>query len=229
MSALTCPNCAAPFGPEDVQLSLGLGACRSCRQVIRLDSLRPPDPARAALRQPAAWSRTIEGTTLVLRRSWRGPSTVFALPFAIFWCVLVGAFWVGLLTGKVQSAEMGAPIAVMLLPHTLIGVGLVYWALAGLLNTTTVRADAAALSVQHAPLPWFGSHSVARDRVQQLFVSRSSVRIGNKATFNLSYLDKDRVIHTLVGRGTHLDDPRWLEREIESHLNIENEQVPGEI
>lgn len=230
MPALTCEGCGQPFTPDDINATLGLAACRSCKRIYPLRPVAPPPSAPAALPQPAAWALTIEGSTLVLTRQWRGWGTAFPVIFAGFWNLFVGVFWVAILSGNMKvSGGDDLPLPLLMMPHTLVGLGTGYWALCSLLNTTTLRADAAALSVRHAPLPWLGSTSIPRDQVRQLYVSRSSVRVNHQATFNLCVLDAAKVGHTLIGRGRSLQEQRWLEQRIEAHLGIRDEAVPDEL
>ncbi len=225
MPALSCEVCQSPFTPDDLQPSLGLATCRRCQRVQVLGRSTPVAASPALPARPKAWTESVEGSTLVLRRSWRSMGSIFPLIFAGFWNLIVGIFWVAVLTGAMPATEDGLPTFLLLVPHTLVGLGTGYWALSSLLNTTTVRADAAALSVQHAPLPWLGSQTIPRDQVRQLFVSRSSVQVNRQSTYNLCYLDGARVIHTLIGRRPRLDEQRWLEQRIESHLGIRDEAV----
>ena len=228
MPALRCEVCDQPYHADDINPALGVVTCRQCRRVFSLRTVAAP-AAPAALPQPSSWQQAVEGSTLVLTRRWRGIGTLFPLVFAGFWNFVVGLFWVGFLSGKVHMGDPSVPLPLFLLPHTFVGLGTGYWALCSLLNTTTIRADAATLSVHHAPLPWLGAASISRQRVRQLFVSASVVRINHQPTFNLCYLDVDNVGHTLLGRGRSLQEQRWLEQRIEAHLGIRDEAVPGEL
>jgi hypothetical protein len=225
MPALSCEVCQSPFTPDDLQPSLGLATCRRCQRVQVLGRSTPVAASSAPLSRPMAWTESVEGGTLVLRRKWRSRGTMFPVIFAGFWNVFMVSIWVGLVTGAVAQTEGGPPSFFLLIPHTMVGLGTAYWAISGLLNSTTVRVDAAAISVQHAPLPWLGSQTIPRDQVRQLFVSRSSVKVNRQSTYNLCYLDGARVIHTLIGRRPRLDEQRWLEQRIESHLGIRDEAV----
>ena len=53
--------------------------------------------------------------------------------------------------------------------HTGVGLFLIYYTVAGLVNHTEVRVESGSLSVEHYPLPWPGSKRVQAAAIEQVY------------------------------------------------------------
>lgn len=93
------------------------------------------------------------------RVSWRWFtwSAVGGLAFAI---VFDGILAVWLYCVSLTGAPLFVAAAALLM--TAIGTGMTYSIVALLVNRTTLRVDAAEVSVRHGPLRWFGEKNVRR-------------------------------------------------------------------
>jgi hypothetical protein len=79
---------------------------------------------------------------------WFRMRIVFFVLFAVFWDVLVGGILVS------ASLDLGLPAFSMLLPFVGLGAGFTYFAVASLVNRSTITLDADELRVTHGPVPW---------------------------------------------------------------------------
>lgn len=104
-----------------------------------------------ALPPPPSGITVVEnGPTLVVKVRWLGLSEVANFVVSI------------LLLGITAPIASQAPQLAMLL--TLPFVPLAYWGLAGIVNSTTIRAGD-AIEVSSGPLPWAGTGPIPIDRI----------------------------------------------------------------
>ena len=100
-----------------------------------------------------------------MRKRWFSSSYLVMLVFALLWN--------GMLAMMIQRLkdDPELPEAAYAIPfiHGVIGLGLLYTALAGLLNSTTVAASERGLRVRRGPLPWRGNLRVPKGAIDQLY------------------------------------------------------------
>lgn len=167
-----------------------------------------------------------ERDAVIIRRRWFTPFVFFFVFFALFWNgFMVVWMTIALTQGQLMMAAFGSI-------HALVGLGLIYFCVASFLNNTDISVDPSYLRVRHYPLPWFGSKQFRSHEVTQLFCKEQITRSKNGGT-NVSYrvqliLNKGRE-QTLVGGLTSDSQARYIEREIESVLGLENLAVAGEL
>jgi hypothetical protein len=113
--------------------------------------------------------------------------------------------------------------------HVAVGVGLTYFVLAGLLNTTTITADPQELTVRHRPIPWSGNLKYPAGQIRQLYVKREKAEVNGSKTFGLYALLHDRKQVKLLSGLLEASQGQFIEQEIERHLGIAPEAVKGEI
>ena len=220
---LACENCGTPYELDSLDLSLGVAHCASCDTVAELRSRtqplqRPPVP------QPLHCPWEAQDGPLHLRARWLNASVLFMLIFAVGW---IGTLSIGAIQ-SVRDGDLMGLATLAVLPHSWIGVGLAYYVLASLLNTTEIRLQNDRLLVRHGPMPWWGQRDLDVTQVDQLYVQKSSVKVNKQPRWNLIYLDKDGIAHTLLRLLTSPEEGRWLEYVIETALAIENRPVVGE-
>ena len=226
MTELCCPSCKAPVAPDDLSLRLGTASCRACQKVFQLGPAeRPPAP------RPPAWSEGPEGADWLLVRRWRTFGSVFPVLFATVWNGIIWTILVAQWSGAVEphGKEGPLPFSLAIVPHTLVGLGVGYWALARLFNVTTVRLSPQHLEVSHGPLPWPGASVVPISKIRQLYVEESSVRVNHRATYNLVWLDGEGVGRRLLRYASTIGEMRWVEQQIEGRLGIRDVAVNGEV
>lgn len=225
-----CPKCHALFSPKAIAADLGVARCHACGEVVDLrvptdgGSDRPSAPMMAT---PARW-RVDEGiSSYDISWSWFEPGILLLIPFSLFWN---GA----LLFMAVQVSDHGQHLERLgwglLMPHTWVGLGLVYLTIASFLNRTTVRVEGGILSVRTAPLPWPGNVSVEVAQVRQLFVVEHGYRGRNKRlTYDVCAVMADTKNRVIVRSLNSVAEARFLEAALERHLRLVDQRVVGEI
>lgn len=168
MVQLLCPRCGTVLAGEAIDLAKSIAVCRPCGEIV-------PLPTRSELvpvDEPLAPARKYRPTTypfheLELNGAWEARiagermSSLPILGFSLFWNAFV-TFWIwGAAQASVFFALFGTPFA-------LVGAGMLYRALVGLLNTRSVRIADGTFVVQSGPIPTRGGIHVAVDRIESV-------------------------------------------------------------
>ena len=151
------------------------------------------------------------------RISWRWISMRAAgtFLFAVLWDSILAAVIYGAFLGKTPPLSV---LAVLLICG-MIGAGMTYAAAAYLINRTSVRVDAARVSVQHRPLPWFGTKDVSRTAIDRVLSEKHAQRDDDggfepRVTYKVMLLLKGGVALTLVA-GLHAPEQAlFIEQQI---------------
>jgi hypothetical protein len=235
MSTYPCENCGAPIEVRPRELVL---ICRECGYEQRLSGVDPTvdapfknlppvsngEPLEPIVPKPRGIKVDDDGYRLRIRRRWFGPQYIFLLFFCIAWDAFL-VFWYSM------AFQVDAPWIMVVFPiaHVAVGVGLTYFVLAGLLNTTTITADPQELMVRHRPIPWRGNVKYAASQIRQLYVKRDKAEVNGSKTFSLYALLLNRKAVKLLSGLLEPSQGQFIEQEIERHLGIAPEAVKGEV
>jgi hypothetical protein len=166
------------------------------------------------------------GGVLEATYRWRSPKAYFLA----FFCLL----WDGFLVVWYSVALSGNDSMALLFPiiHVAVGLGLTYYTLCLLFNTSLIRVDRERLVIKHRPIPWWGGNwDIPVRDIKQLFVKQH--RRSNKGRVSYSYgiriVKKDGQAATLFNVFTpNSEDMRRLELAIEEQLRITDQPMEGE-
>jgi hypothetical protein len=151
---------------------------------------------------------------------------IFFAFFCIAWDSFLVFWYANLANTPTSFSIIGA---IFPLAHVAVGVGLTYYTIAGFFNRTTFRLDERNLSVRHAPLPWKGNHTLAREDIKQLYCEHE-VNQGKNGPNHSYYLSAVLVDERKVRLGSMpVDQAKYIEGLLEERLGISDMQVPGEI
>jgi hypothetical protein len=123
---------------------------------------------------------------------------------------------------------------VFALPHLGVGLWLLYFSLAGLLNRTTVEVSRERLTIRHGPLPWPGERDLdlPGHSLKQLYCEawrRKQFLFQRAATvYDLSALDTSGHRVELLSGIENRNQVFYLELALEKQLGIEDALVEGE-
>ena len=166
------------------------------------------------------------GEVLEATYRWRN-AKAYALAF---FCLV----WNGFLISWYSIALTGGDLSALLFPliHVAVGVGLTYYTLCLLFNTSLIHVDREHLFIKHGPIPWWGGNwDIPVQDIKQLFVKEH--RRSNKGRVSYSYgirvVRKNGTSTTLFNVfSPSSEDMRQLERAIEEQLQITDQPVRGE-
>jgi hypothetical protein len=215
-----CHQCGKEIPAQNIDFERRLATCPNCNTLLNISNqlvLSEPEWPNPLFPQGLAVTR--QNDELVITRRWFRGHHLGLLIFALFWngVLLVEAF---------AFLSWGY----FLLPHTWIGLGILYYVLTGLFNITVITVNKKQLSVRHRPFPAFGHKKVDVSTIDQLYAKEKQHR--NKGGVNYSY-----EVHALIQNKPTtlikgLDSPLqalYLEEEIERLLAIEDKWVQGEL
>lgn len=225
----TCPKCAAPIADADLSPELGLARCAACEHVFPIKSAAaPPSPERPRreihdLVLPPQMEMAVEGTRLLVLWKWYDWRAFLFAFFTAAWTGVIVMWW------GAAIADGNYEFLLFSGFHVIVGFVLLYYTAATFVNVTTVLSTPNLLSIEHGPLPWFGSRKIPAASIQQLWVERvvQKTKHGTSFTWKLMARAEGRDLRLLGGFRTP-GPPQVLEAAIEAHLNIENRPMHAE-
>lgn len=148
---LSCSSCSATIAGADIDLTRGVGVCRSCGELVPLPAAQALVAAKeqsALLYRPSdiRWRESEDGetTTIFVRR--KRAQAFFTVPFLVF--------WFGFLAVWYAAAIHSGNLLMLVFPLLHVGAGLfVAWNTARLFNTTYITIGPAELTVREGPVP----------------------------------------------------------------------------
>ena len=251
MNQLSCQSCGSALEAEGFDRRLAVVHCSHCgglfdltkprntvnadgdnakAQTAMVDNLQPlmgtddeanrETASRPVAAMPQGFSTSGDEQHFKVRWSWRSGSSVLMLGFAVIWVLMV-----------VQQFRMvGLDLFRGL--FLLIGFGMLYRALASVINSTTITADEKWLTVRHSPLPWFPAPKIDASSIEQLFVSEGFTKTKKGKRIPFYYLNavlRDNSLKRLSNKLSNIESALYLEQEFEKALHIRDRSVAGEV
>lgn len=182
-------------------------------------------PRSLAVATPEKWVVQATPGSLLVRWKWFTWPAIFFIPFTLFWNGIMLTMAFGVTEGFTHPERL---LFGLVLPHVWVGVGLAYYSVAMLFNSTTVNFANGTLQVTHGPIPWWGKRRLPVRDLSQLFVVEKR---GNKGrvTFELCGLLADgKSVSILRGLSDEIQ-ARFLEVRLEQVLGIVDRPVAGEV
>ena len=162
-----------------------------------------------------------------LRMIYRWEKNYFLLFFSLFWCYVSFSFFGSTFEHFVEHW----PSTSFRVVYPLLGVVLLYWALATFLNSTSVVVTQNSIRVLCSPLPWMGVHKnyVVRN-IEQLYVEKYVAYHQNKTPVHrYKIVLRERKLNLDLIRGIEVYEIAvTLENYMERYLDIQDKPVDGE-
>ncbi len=250
-----CKNCGVQLPDYDVDPRTAIGRCGSCCAVISFrehpnfrgrvfadqedyeteasSELAVTDKKRT-MKVPMPASITVEqmGRQLRITRKWYNASYIFLAFFCTLWDGFLIIWYSAAIAAFLKNPGSAAIMCLFPLIHVAVGVGLTYSTIAGFLNKTFIDVNDYELSISHAPVPWTGAQKITSAQLEQLYcqehISRGKNGITRTYSVNAILKGDNRKVTLLSG----LSEPEqalFIEQEVETHLNITDRHVPGEM
>ncbi len=238
MDTMNCQTCGAAMDSGNLDRRLAIITCDHCGAIFDL-TRRPggttpkadqgTTPSRAPVAIPPRFRLKKTDSSLKISYRWFRAQDVFLLVFAIMW----DGFLLLWYSSVPASGDSGFDLIFALVPliHVAVGVGITYRAIAGFVNTTTLRAKQGELQIVHRPLPWWPAPTISTSDLEQLYVAKQvhHTKRSTTVTFELRAVTRTHHSQLLIRGFTELAQPLWLEQEIESYLGIRDRAVAGEV
>ncbi len=225
-----CKQCSAEIPAGNINLDRLIAKCSDCNSVFSLaNQFGEADGYQTFKRVEVPMPKGIEvenfGGELQISRRWFSPMIIALTIFALFWNGFM-VMWYGIaIYNRIWV------MALFGLLHAGIGVGLIYYVLAGYLNTTVIKANMGDLEIKHGPLPSPGNTRPDRGLIGQLYC-KAKIHRGRNSTgcsYELHATTKDGKHKKLLTGLTESEQALYLEQEIERFLDIKDRPVRGEL
>ncbi len=226
---LKCPNCNKQILSKNIHLDKNLAKCKDCDVLIELQ-----EENNSVLHQRKeeifVIPRGIEVlkmmTELNIDIKWRHSTNFFMMFFVIFWNMIILPFAIyAILAGEIIFL-LGLSI------HLLVGIGLIFWALAALFNTTYIVVDEKLISVQHRPFKLFyKEYNLDVNEIDQLYVKRyvNGRTNGNpNYAFALMINMKNKEEFQLLKGINKAPQAIFIEQQIEKFIGVKDKPMAGE-
>ncbi len=212
-------------------MATGIIKCSYCKALATLPgtgvaaasgAFRP----RAEAPMPPGITMENRGGGIVITRRWFSAVVYFLIPFCIAWDAFL-VFWYSMaFSGNAPWIMVVFPIA-----HVAVGVGLTYFCIASLFNSTFISAGQGQLRIGHGPLPWRGGLELAESEIDQLFckMKTSNNRNGSSSVYEVWAMMRDGTSRKLLGTGLSEDQALFIEQKLERAMGIKDRAVPGEL
>lgn len=230
---LKCANCAAPLRSEDWNVSAGIIKCSHCGVLSTVPGNASGQSSSSGFEPraevPLPPGITVDQTPMgiELRRRWLNAIVFFLIPFCIAWDAFL-VFWYSKAFGDPNSPWL---MKVFPIAHVAVGVGLTYYVIATLFNSTAITALGGRLRVAHGPVPWMGNTDLDGSEVSQLFCKEKARQNRNGQSFHYEVwaVLRDSTTKKVVGAGLTMEQALFIEQKLEHALGIQDRPVPGEV
>jgi len=233
---LTCKACGKPIPAADVNIDKAIAKCGACDAVFSIRDIGVGAGERPKLPVPMPKCFQVEnwGSELTLTRRWYTHSLWALLAFCMFWDGFLVVWYSIGISILINGEDVGPVWLMFVFPvfHVAIGAGLTYAVLCGFLNRTVVRVSGGELSIRHGPLPWPGNQQLLTTDVRQLYCTESKrqwSQQNGRRKFDVVIQSKANDKITLLTGLEELDHGLFVEQQVEQHLKIRDERVPGEV
>lgn len=237
---MRCKRCDAEIPAENVNVQTFVAHCTQCNSVFNFGD--PLDLARdqktKGLRVPMPKGFKVEDTGFELKITcrWFNFRSVFLFLCALFFNGMIGFMSITLIMGISQETGRPPLVLAVLVPFAGVGMALLYWALAGWLNRTEIKASPTSLDIKHGPLPFPGKRLDPGNIVQLYCKERihhhaDSDRDGASTSYSyeLHAITGDGKQEKLVTGLHESEQALYLEQQLEQFLKVENRPVAGEL
>ena len=234
MMQLHCKACGKQILADDINIKLAIAKCQACHAVFNFaDEVGGEAETKPEVAMPKRFQVDAWGPELTITHRWYSHAVWFLLFFCIFWDGFL-VVWYSFGVGMIAKGEGDGMAWLMLLfpiLHVAVGVGLTYLVICTFLNKTLIRVSSGELSVRHGPVPFPGNKTVLAADLKQLFCTQKVHRgkHGCRYSYNVELLKRDGSKLKLVTSLEELDQALFIEQQIEKHLEIADERVPGEV
>jgi phage FluMu protein Com len=228
MEAIRCKKCNTELVAENVNIDLGLAKCHACNTIFYIKppdytqprstytestSYNPANTYRDSFKnveKPKNVSLESDGSTMTISTTWNKIAGIFLVIFSAIWNSMIWGIFIPnfipigteILTSSETAVEgfdfIGLVPLLFMGIFALVGVWLVYYALANLINKTKFKVGTGILQVTHGPLPLRRNRKLETHDIDQLYVkeiyhqrARSGTSTSsNYFTYNLYVIQK---------------------------------------
>jgi hypothetical protein len=231
MMIIKCPQCGAVPKVSDIQLQSGSAVCRNCDlgfQFERVDRSKLSTPFSNEKDDQLFVRQQREG--LVIEFSWRNRKDILVAGCAaVIWNFLIFNILFENKESFLNQIEKDPALLIFSL-HPLIGLFILYYLLAKVLNKTRIITDGLTVRVEIGPLWWRGSKRINVGEISQFYVERyESYRQNGKSVYKFKVKYMAQESHEVLVSGlSSFSRAKKIEEVLEEKLGIQDKIVENE-
>ena len=159
-----------------------------------------------------------------LIETWfRGASVILTI-LSAFWNVGLIFYFLKLL----QAQRLPVLAILVFIPFALIGLCLLYWSAAAILNRTYYEISVDEFRIRHQPIPWFGACQLRPSAIQQIYLKELEEKTKHgEPIYALRALMLNGDAIDLIPGETDKARGLFLETVLERQLGIVNQAIKG--
>lgn len=150
---------------------------------------------------------------VVIRRKWFSHIVWFLILFSIVWDSFLAGWYSSAMHMDVKDWS-SVLFLIFPLGHVAVGIGLPYFCLCLLLNTTDILVRPDHLQIATYPLPWIGSKVVPRQDLNDFLVrerwNNNNDNGGRTVTYKVSYVDSNNREKTLLSQINNREQAEYI-------------------
>lgn len=223
---LHCKHCNAEIPTKDISPTQQLISCPACDAVFGVAG-----DFEARLVKSTPWpgklsfgGLTIEASEreLSITRRWFDKSKHLMSG-------AMGLFLAGFVL--IPTVSSGHFLAAFIIPHTWIGLGMFYYGITGIVNSTVIRVNSHELSIKHGPLPFGFNRQINAATLKQLYTKQKVHRNKNRTTYSyeIHMITSNLKDKTILRGISKAPQAVFLEQEIERFLGIPDQPIVGSV
>ncbi len=226
---IICKKCQKSIPAENISVSNLIAKCSGCNAVFDFRSQMQQEERSSIprLETPMPSQFSLEKSRYILKITYRfrSPRVYGLAGFMIFWNAFL-VVWV-----SIALSLKAYPMIAFAALHILVGCYLLYGTLVGLFNSMVITVNPGQLQIQHGPIPYPGNITVSSKDIAQLYCKEKITyrRRGTSAHCEVYLITKNSKLICLTKNLEDVEQALFIEQEIERHLNIEDQSVPGEV
>ena len=225
---LTCPNCEKDILSDDINIDKGLAKCSQCHVLFNIENEVGVAPKKEEIFVIPKGIEVLKMfSELEIKINWRHTASKFLMLFTLIWNGIL--FPMALII--IISEEMAMLLFMSI--HIAVGVGLLYWSLAALFNTTYITVDSYYINIQHRPFQlFFKEHQIETKDVEQLYVkkySNGSTNGNPNYVYGVVAIMKSKEEIKIIKGINKPQQALYIEQEIEKFAKIKDKPIAGEI
>ena len=227
---LICKNCYFSIPGENVSIQSNIAKCVNCNSIFSLNEFSETSNDYGYEKEHVSLPKNMnlkrEYNGLIITRKWFSPKTIFFIIFSLFWNGFMAIwFFIAITQKQYEMAAFGSL-------HALVGIFILYYTIASLVNNTFINVNATELKISHSPVPWFTPKPFKVNDFKQLY-SKHRVSYSNKGGrsdyYTLRAKSKTGKDLKVLSGLSNKEQVRYLEQEIEKYLGIIDEHIDGEM
>ncbi|MEM9822337.1 MAG: hypothetical protein AAF985_14740 [Bacteroidota bacterium] len=226
---LECPNCQSTIHSEDINLEKLIAKCHDCHAVFAFEEKLNMERAfrRPEIFLPKGMEILKLRSELEIQVSWRSSLQTGLVFFTIFWNIIVLPFAIfAILSGQIVML-LGLSL------HLLVGIGMLYYIITTIFNTTFITASPRRLHIEHRPLrvPFYPDRDIEVMDIEQIYVDkykRSETNGRPDYAYSVEAILKNQQHVRLVKGLQYPDQALYIEQEVERFLEIKDRPVTEE-